>query len=628
MSNLIPPIVVGLGVAVSAYSIVAVAGPVPGPPASRSAQDDGTPADPAPAVGSAEAPPLSQAPLPVGTGAESGPPGQEPQPSRTVLLMKDGKVRSFDGSAVEDRGDFVVRMQEGEVRVPADRVEGRFGSLREAYEYQRDHLPDRDPDEHLRLARWCLTQGMEGEAAEQLRALLSWSPGDSQAADMLKALEASVARREAAVDSGVVRTGGESVGGGGAAASGMAPRDLDVSVLGQIRAYKGPVARPQIFGLPEALAVRRFQDFGNGVHRVLQSRCASCHDEESDRNFRLVRARDPKDLRNSLLVRTNLDATLGLVDPSNPGHSPLLINAVMPHGPDQKPILPNSNSAEYRALWTWIESLRGESAPAPAAASAPMTAPMPAAAPAPMAPGVGLSAPMPNAAADPAFGGGFATQRAGPVAAAAPPPMAAPAPGGVAPAMTPYPHVINQQVQMDATYPGVPADLDFQTVSPLLGPGNAAGLTVGGQPVAPPGSAPAPAGVVPAPGQPRQPQAPQGSLFPPGFIPPPGSMPTAPAPPPAPGAVAPPPGGVPAPAPASPNAAPGQPGVVQQLPDGTQILAQPDGSKMMRLPTGELLPFMDKTDVNGQAPATGGKTGVQIDPALLEKLQKRRNGGQ
>jgi hypothetical protein len=65
--------------------------------------------------------------------------------------------------------------------------------------------------------------------------------------------------------------------------------------------------------------------------------------------------------------------------------------------------------------------------------------------------------------------------------------------------------------------------------------------------------------------------------------------------------------------------------VVQQLPDGTQIIAQPDGSKMMRLPTGEMLPFMDKTDVNTQAPAKGG---VQIDPALLEKLQKRRNGGQ
>lgn len=627
MSNLIPPIVVGLGVAVSAYSIVAVAGPVPGPSAARSAQDDGTPADPAPAVGSAEAPPLSEAPSPGGIGAESEPPGQGAEPSRTVLLMKDGKVRSFDRPAVEDRGDYVVRMPLGEVRVPADRVEGRFGSLREAYEYQRDHLPDRDPDEHLRLARWCLTQGMQDEAAEQLRALLSWSPGDSQAADMLKALDASIARRAAAVDSGVVRTGGESVGGADAAAPGVAPRDLDVSVLGQFRAYKGPIAKPQIFGLPEVLAVRRFQEFGNGVHRVLQARCASCHDEESDHNFRLVRARDPKDLQNSLLVRTNLDATLGLVDPTNPGHSPLLINAVMPHGPDQKPILPNSNSAEYRALWTWIESLRGEAAPAPApaAVSVPTTAPAPMSAPAPMPPGVGLSAPMPDAAANPAFGGGFAAQRTGPVAAAtAPPPMTAPAPGVGAPAMTPYPHVINQQVQMDATHPGVPADLDFQTVSPLLGPGNAAGLSVGGQPVAPPGSVPS--GMAPAPGQPQrpQPQAPQGSLFPPGFIPPPGSMPTAPAP----GAVAPAPGSVPAPAPASPNAAPGQPGVVQQLPDGTQILAQPDGSKMMRLPTGELLPFMDKTDVNGQEPASGGKTGVQIDPALLEKLQKRRNGGQ
>src|SRR6056297_3205651 len=109
MSNLIPPIVVGLGVAVSAYSIVAVAGPVPGPSAARSAQDDGGPsADLAPAVESAEAPPLSAASTDPKGGIEAG------APPRTVLLMKDGNVRIFDGPAVEDRGEFVIRLPLGE----------------------------------------------------------------------------------------------------------------------------------------------------------------------------------------------------------------------------------------------------------------------------------------------------------------------------------------------------------------------------------------------------------------------------------------------------------------------------------------------------------------------------------
>jgi hypothetical protein len=125
MSNLITTIVVGLGVAVSAVPIVAVAGPTPAPRAPRSAQDFGMPADPAPAEGSPAAPPSSP----------SSPEGEAPASSRTVLLMKDGNVRILDGPAAEDRLDYVISLDIGQIRVPKAQVEDRFGSLREAYEY-------------------------------------------------------------------------------------------------------------------------------------------------------------------------------------------------------------------------------------------------------------------------------------------------------------------------------------------------------------------------------------------------------------------------------------------------------------------------------------------------------------
>ena len=93
MSNLISSIVVGLGVTVSAFPIVAVVGPSPAPSAARPAQDDGMPADLAPAEGMPAAPPSS---LP-------SPEGEASAPSRTVLLLNDGHGQIFEGSASEDR---------------------------------------------------------------------------------------------------------------------------------------------------------------------------------------------------------------------------------------------------------------------------------------------------------------------------------------------------------------------------------------------------------------------------------------------------------------------------------------------------------------------------------------------
>ncbi|WP_169978516.1 hypothetical protein [Tautonia rosea] len=608
MSNHISSIVVGLGVAVSAFPIVAVAGPPPVPSAAQSVSDDGLPADLAPAEGSLAAPSSSLA----------SPEGEATAPTRTVLLMKDGHVKIFDGPASEDRVDHIITLDIGQIRIPKAQVEQRFDTLRAAYEYQRDHLPDRDPDEHLRLARWCLTHGMQDEAAEQLNALLSWSPDDVTAKNMLRNLSIA-SRTKGARDSGVVRTGAEAGRGGNE------PRELDVSVLGQLRSYKGRIPPPVVFDLPEPLAVRRFQEYGQTVHRVLQVRCASCHDESSDRNFRLIRARDPKDLTNAMLVRTNLDATLGLIDRTNPGHSPLLINAIMPHGPDQKAILTNPNSPEYRAMWGWVESLRRDApqtaqaeAPAPDSQYGPAAVPQPTGYPQP-----GYET-VPGTQAHPGFGGGFAAQRAGQAAVQAPSlyPAQAPSPYGVpgAPGMTPYPNAINQQIQMDAVHPSAPEDLNFQTVSPLFGSPDSASLSINGRTIPPPSATP----TAPVPGM-----VPPGTILPPnavgipGMTPPPGFvMPQ--------GATLPGTNGpVPTLPPGASRTAPAPAGganPIVTLPDGTQIITQADGSKMMRLPDGELAPIMDKAAINNASGPSQGDSSLQIDPALLERLQRRRMG--
>ena len=574
MSTFIPTLVVGLSAALPASPFVCVAWGSPMP--ARGAMD-GTTADPPRAEDSADAPPTSPE-----------------TPSETVLLMRDGSVRVHDGPITEQGNAYVLKLAAGTVRLPKDQVEGRFASRREAYEYCRDHLPDRDPDERLGLARWCLEQHMRAEAAEQLEAMLAMSPGDPRAESMLRSIRTAMAEAEA-VDEAVVRTGGDAAMVGGA----PAPRELDVSVLGQIREHRGPVDAPEIFGLPPALAARRFQEFGAFIHPILQNRCASCHDETSDREFRLVRAREPADLRLHLLARTNLDATLGLIDRVNPAHSPLLINAALPHGPEGKVILPNPNAPEYRALWSWIGSLNDGPVAAPAPEPTEPTTPVPA----------GM-APSTTSDTASAFGGGFASGRTGPI-----PTRGAASPSHAAESPAPYPHQSTQEFRMEASHPSVPEGLDFRTLSPLLGAPESAPLTIDGRAIRPVVAAPQPpstpvAGAsarlplpMPSPGVQRVAPAPDGAYVP-GALPP-GIVPTA-------GVL--PPNGL-APAPAKATAPAGAP----------QYEIGPDGTWMVRLPDGSLAPFMDKQAVR-EAKSTGSGKKIEIDPALIQRLQQSREG--
>ncbi len=105
-------------------------------------------------------------------------------------------------------------------------------------------------------------------------------------------------------------------------------------------------------------------EFGTYVHVELQKHCARCHDADTYKgDFRLVHARNRRDLQNDLLVRTNLDATLRLINPLDLAHSELLTVSALTHPPDGRPILGGPNHPTYRVFQTWVANLndRGES---------------------------------------------------------------------------------------------------------------------------------------------------------------------------------------------------------------------------------------------------------------------------
>jgi hypothetical protein len=121
----------------------------------------------------------------------------------------------------------------------------------------------------------------------------------------------------------------------------------------------GVTGLPRIFDLPPAVAVKRADQFARSVHPVLQAACARCHNDRHTGTFQLIEVKHRRDLTSDVL-RANLDATLGLVDPDNPAKSDLLSSALVPHGSAQnkKPIFRGSNDIRFQILSAWVQSLR------------------------------------------------------------------------------------------------------------------------------------------------------------------------------------------------------------------------------------------------------------------------------
>lgn len=271
-----------------------------------------------------------------------------PNSSRAVLLLTNGTV--IQGTISEDRKAYYLHANGGKIPYPKGRIEQSFKTLEDAYQYKLARLPQRDTDEAMKLARWCLVNNLNPQAKDQLKLVLSLSPNHREAAHMLEKIE-GVEYRGADRDTGVVQAGGEAVEG----------RDdqLDPAVLGRAAREMGISTLPQIPGLTTAQSVKRMQEFRGVVHDILQKRCARCHDEQYQGEFRLVEVKTRRDMSSDTL-RANLDAALRYIDFQEPAKSELLSSTLRPHGPksNKRPIFTGSNDRAYQILAAWAARLR------------------------------------------------------------------------------------------------------------------------------------------------------------------------------------------------------------------------------------------------------------------------------
>ena len=93
-----------------------------------------------------------------------------PSPSPAVLLLTNGSTQQ--GLVTVDGGNYVLHCRGGKIPVPRSKVIRVFNTLEDVYRYKRTQFPAVDPDEHMKLARWCLTSRLKAEAKEELQAVL------------------------------------------------------------------------------------------------------------------------------------------------------------------------------------------------------------------------------------------------------------------------------------------------------------------------------------------------------------------------------------------------------------------------------------------------------------------------
>ena len=288
---------------------------------------------------------------------EVSPPVQANASRERYLMLTNGQL--IKGVLSETDTECLVEQKIGVMHFPKKRVEGSFDSLRQAYEYRLAQLPDRDSDESMKLALWCLNLKLTAEARALLTAILEQSPNHPEARARLLSIEQAATRlahreRDPDVrrteDLDVRRTEGEPM-------SDQKPEALDSAVLRHAQRALGIRDLPVIFDLPLPLAIKRTEEFSRYVHPLLQVYCAKCHDAQFQGQFQLVPIKSRAD-RSSTALRANLDATLRLIDPENPSHSVLLSSTLRPHGNGAKrPIFPGSNDRAYMIIARWVNQL-------------------------------------------------------------------------------------------------------------------------------------------------------------------------------------------------------------------------------------------------------------------------------
>ncbi len=239
-----------------------------------------------------------------------------------VLILENG--RTLEGDIDREGDQYRVRRSVGETWVSGDKALRLCENLEEAYEYLRKQANLRDPDERVRLARWCQQHGLRAQALTEITAAVELQPKNSELRRWRQNLQRAVAD---ANDSHRTLPDGSEVNG---------TSDSVPSV---------------------DLTAETVSHFITKVQPILMNTCANCHASGHGGAFKLIRAYD-SGLGSRRVSQQNLAAVVGQINKNdNWQASPLLIKAVSVHGETGQPPLKSRKTKAFQTMEEWVRQV-------------------------------------------------------------------------------------------------------------------------------------------------------------------------------------------------------------------------------------------------------------------------------
>jgi hypothetical protein len=223
--------------------------------------------------------------------------------------------RALEGDIERVGGQFRIRRGSSESWIPGDQAIRLCADWDEALAYMKSRANLGDPDEHLRLARWCQLHQLDGPALNEARAALDLRPDQAATKQLVILLERRVTE--------------------------AAPKPATPPAV----VAAGPT--PSVDLSPESMVA-----FKTRVQPILMNACASCHTTGYNGAFRLYRVTEGGQHTST---RRNLAAVLAQANLEHPPLSPLLVKAFSPHGGAAQPPLKGKDSTPFRLLQEWID---------------------------------------------------------------------------------------------------------------------------------------------------------------------------------------------------------------------------------------------------------------------------------
>jgi hypothetical protein len=299
-----------------------------------------------------------------------------PVPAATGHVLVLESERTVEGDIERVGNQYRVHRAVGETWMPCDKVLRLCADMDEAYLFLRGRANVNDPDELLRLARWCHGHALPARALECASGAVKLSPNHPEANRLLNALKRVAPAAPAAPKSH--------------------PETAEAAEVPELNT--------------EARAA-----FATKVEPILINACAGCHTSGHGGSFKLMRGYDSTSI-NRVSVQQNLAAVLAQVNLQQPQESKLLVKAVTAHDPQSREApLNKKQMAAYHTLEDWVQTTLANNPHlrdrAPQATAAPPAEPKT----------VTTAAPQPKPAAPPAetvpaapAPGGFAAARPAP----------------------------------------------------------------------------------------------------------------------------------------------------------------------------------------------------------------------